>query len=155
MKGRIVSINVLQDGFDRIQFEIELDTVLNGIDVEDMDFELLDDSPNGNSIIRFVVDRIANTDDDDNSLSNIIPFQVAYAVSIHKSQGLEYDSVKIVISDDIDEMITHNIFYTAITRAREDLKIYWTPETEEKILSSIRPRNNTKDELLLKHYLEK
>ena len=154
LKGKIISINILKEGFERIQFEIELDTVLNEIDVENMDFDLLDNSPNGNSIIRFTVDRIANTDDDDNNLSNIIPFQVAYAVSIHKSQGLEYDSVKIVISDEIDEMITHNIFYTAITRAREDLKIYWTPETEEKILSSIKPKNNTKDELLLKHYLK-
>lgn len=30
---------------------------------------------------------------------------MAYAVSIHKSQGLKYDSVKIVIADDSEEMI--------------------------------------------------
>ena len=45
----------------------------------------------------------------------MVPFQIAYAVSIHKAQGLEYESVKVVITEDIDEMITHNIFYTAIT----------------------------------------
>lgn len=33
-------------------------------------------------------------------------------------------------------MITHNIFYTAITRARENLKVYWTPESQKKILDS-------------------
>lgn len=27
----------------------------------------------------------------------VIPFQLAYAISIHKAQGLEYKSVKIVI----------------------------------------------------------
>ena len=63
-------------------------------------------------------------EDDDNVSKNMMPFQIAYAVSIHKAQGLEYDSVKIIITDDIDELITHSIFYTAITRAREKLKIY-------------------------------
>lgn len=43
----------------------------------------------------------------------VVPFQVAYAVSIHKAQGLEYRSVKIVITNETEERITHNIFYTA------------------------------------------
>ncbi|WP_366123861.1 helicase C-terminal domain-containing protein [uncultured Campylobacter sp.] len=47
---------------------------------------------------------------------------MAYAISIHKSQGLEYDSVKIVITREIEENISHNIFYTAITRAKKYLK---------------------------------
>jgi ATP-dependent exoDNAse (exonuclease V) alpha subunit len=47
-------------------------------------------------------------------------------------------------------MITHNIFYTAITRAREQLKIYWTPETENKILKRLERKINGKDEALLK-----
>lgn len=74
-----------------------------------------------------------------------IPFQIAYAVSIHKSQGLEYDSVKIVISNEVEELISHNIFYTVITRAKRDLRIYWTPETEEKVLSSLKKRTFSKD----------
>ena len=75
------------------------------------------------------------------------------AVSIHKAQGLEYDSVKIVITDEVEELVTHNIFYTAITRAREKLKIYWTPEVEEKVINRIRPRDISKDVELLKNYL--
>ena len=63
---------------------------------------------------------------------------------------IEYDSVKIVITNEIDEMITHNIFYTAITRAKQKLKIYWSPEVLEKILSSLKPRNNSRDISLLK-----
>ena len=46
-----------------------------------------------------------------------------YAVSIHKSQGLEYDSVKIVIANDLEDVISHNVFYTAITRAKKQLHI--------------------------------
>lgn len=82
-----------------------------------------------------------------------MPFQIAYAVSIHKAQGLEYNSVKIVITDEVDELITHNIFYTAITRAQSKLRIYWTPEVEHKVLEHIRPRNIDSDVELLKNYL--
>lgn len=72
---------------------------------------------------------------------------------IHKAQGLEYDSVKIVITDEVEELVTHNIFYTAITRAREKLKIYWTPEVEEKVINRIKPRDISKDVELLRNYL--
>lgn len=85
-----------------------------------------------------------------NLVNSVVPFQVAYGVSIHKAQGLEYKSVKVVITDEVEEMISHNIFYTAITRAREKLKIYWTPETEHKILSGLEKRTNGKDAGLLK-----
>ena len=57
--------------------------------------------------------------------SGSVPFQVAYAVSIHKAQGLEYDSVKVVITDANEDDISHNIFYPAITRAREHPLIFW------------------------------
>lgn len=53
--------------------------------------------------------------------------------------------VKIVITDEVEELVTHNIFYTAITRAREKLKIYWTPEVEEKVINRIKPRDISKD----------
>ncbi|MDH5413768.1 MAG: ATP-dependent RecD-like DNA helicase [Flavobacteriaceae bacterium] len=148
LKGRIRKIEKLTD---EIKFDIELDKVINEFDAEFYDFKLLENSENGNSVIRFSVSKYQSTDeDDDNSVNSVVPFQVAYAVSIHKAQGLEYKSVKIVITDEIEEMITHNIFYTAITRAREKLKIYWTPETENKILKRLERKINGKDEALLK-----
>ena len=123
---------------------------VNELDVERYDFEFIGNSDNGNSVIRFSVNEIGNTDEDDNlSSESVVPFQVAYAVSIHKAQGLEYNSVKIVITDEVEERITHNIFYTAITRAKEKLKIYWTPETENKILSNLTIRNSRRDIALL------
>ena len=75
--------------------------------------------------------------------------EVAYAVSIHKAQGLEYDSVKIIISNEIEEQITHNIFYTAITRAKKKLKIYWSPETEKSVITRFKKKDNYKDAYLL------
>lgn len=147
LKGKIVGIQTFDD---KIQFDIEIDKVINQLDAEDYDLQLIGTSKNGNSIIRFFVNKYRSTDEDDDSSSEaVVPFQVAYAVSIHKAQGLEYSSVKIVITNEIEELITHNIFYTAITRAKEKLKIYWTPETEHNVLSSLQARNDRRDAALL------
>ena len=153
MKGKIVDFRLLEAGkvTERIQFDIEIEKPLMSLDNENVDFQVIGASDKGNSIIRFEVYKNKSTDDDDENVSkSIVPFQIAYAVSIHKAQGLEYDSVKIIITDDIDELITHNIFYTAITRAREKLKIYWTQAVEKKVLDRIKPKNNHQDVSLLK-----
>ncbi|MGZ3863543.1 MAG: ATP-dependent DNA helicase [Bacteroidia bacterium] len=148
LKGKIQRIEVLHD---KIKFDIEVDKVINELEAMDYEFELMDNTKSGNSVIRFSVNKYESTDeDDDGSSETLVPFQVAYAVSIHKAQGLEYKSVKIVVTDEIEEFITHNIFYTSITRAREKLKIYWTPETENKILKSLVRKVNGKDISLLK-----
>ena len=156
MKGRIEDFRLLEAGkvTERIQFDIEIDKPLMNLDDKDLDFQVIGVSEKGNSIIRFEVYKNKSTDEDDDSVSkNMVPFQIAYAVSIHKAQGLEYDSVKIIITDDIDELITHSIFYTAITRAREKLKIYWTQSVEKKVLDRIKPKNNHQDISLLKQEL--
>ena len=146
MKGRILAINVQED---KIQFNIELDIAITEWEAEGYDFVLIGDSDNGNSIISFWVNKYKSTDDDDESFDAVIPFQVSYAISIHKAQGLEYKSVKIVITNEVEEQITHNIFYTAITRAKEKLKIYWTPETEKKVLESLILKDYHRDAALL------
>ena len=143
------SIDIRPDE-QQIWFDIELEESINEIDAWSYDFELLGESESGKSIISFSVNRYRSTDeDDDDNDSTIIPFQVAYAVSIHKAQGLEYDSVKIVITNETEERITHNIFYTAITRAKNKLKIYWSPETEQSVLGRLEVRNLNKDAYLL------
>lgn len=146
MKGVIRDIKVEEK---RIWFAVELDMAITEWEAEGYDFTLIGISDTGNSIIGFWTDKYRSTDDDDDSTQAVIPFQVAYAVSIHKAQGLEYKSVKIVITSEVEELITHNIFYTAITRAKENLKIYWSPETEKKILEGLSLRNYHKDAALL------
>lgn len=137
MKGRIVDIQIIDRA---IQFDIEIDAVINEFDISGYAIELVGYSSTGKSIIRFSVNQFQNSDDDDDSdNSTVVPFQVAYAVSIHKAQGLEYDSVKIIITNESEERITHNIFYTAITRTKDKLSIYWSPETENAILKEMVP----------------
>lgn len=146
-KGRIVGIRPEEQ---QIWFNIELGESINEIDAWRYDFELIGESEAEKSIISFSVNKYWSTDeDDDNNDSTVVPFQVAYAVSIHKAQGLEYDSVKIVITNETEERITHNIFYTAITRAKDKLKIYWSPETEQSVLGRLEVKSSTKDAHLL------
>ena len=148
LKGKILGIEIFDD---KIQFDIEIDKSINEVNVMGYDdLELLGESENGKSIIRFFVNKLPNTDEDDDYSSAVVPFQIAYAVSIHKAQGLEYNSVKVVITNETEEKISHNIFYTAITRAKEKLKIYWTPETQKKILDNLEKKFNKKDVHLLK-----
>lgn len=154
MKARILDFIILDadEVTERIQFDVEIDRPLIDLDVDDFNFDIIGNATSGNSIIRFAVNKNKSTDDDDDGASKaIVPFQIAYAVSIHKAQGLEYDSVKIVITDEIDELITHSIFYTAITRARKKLKIYWTQAVEKKVLDRIKPINNHHDVALLRN----
>lgn len=156
MKGKITGIEILDKGqfTEHIQFDVLVDTLIDEDDAQWQDFDLLSNNGVDESEIRFVVNKLKNVDDDEEeNLRTELPFQIAYAVSIHKAQGLEYRSVKIVITDEIDELITHNIFYTAITRAREKLKIYWTPEVEHAVLERIKPKDVKKDVGILRKYL--
>ena len=148
MTGRIIDFQLLNEGkaTEGIQFDIEIDKPLIDMDTRNMDFTIIGNATNGNSIIRFVVNKNRTTDEDDESSSKaIVPFQIAYAVSIHKAQGLEYDSVKIVITDEIEELISHNVFYTAITRAKNNLKIYWTEKAQRYILEEMHQMYNKQD----------
>ena len=148
LKWTIIDIKVFDQ---KIQFDVEIDKTINELATLAYDLELLDQTESDRSLIRFFVNKLKSTDEDDDSWDSNVPFQVAYAVSMHKAQGLEYDSVKVVITDEIWEMITHSIFYTAITRAKVKLKIYWSPETESKVLSNLESKFNQKDIQLLKH----
>ena len=156
MKGIIRGIDILDSGTyeERIQFDVEVPKQIDESETGECDFELLE-SNEDKSVIRFCVHKKDSDDEDreDQGSMTIVPFQVAYAVSIHKAQGLEYESVKIVITDEVEELVTHSVFYTAITRARKSLKIYWTPEVEEKVLSRIKPRDMSKDVEILNYYL--
>lgn len=146
-KGKIFGIH---PGEQEIQFDIELEESINEIDAWEYGFELIGESEAGKSIISFTVSKYRSTDEDDEyNNSSVVPFQVAYAVSIHKAQGLEYDSVKIVITNETEERITHNIFYTAITRAKNKLKVYWSPETGQSVLERLEVKNSQKDAHLL------
>ena len=50
-------------------------------------------------------------------------FTLAYAVSVHKSQGSEYDNVILVMPSNMKRMLYNKLIYTAVTRAKKSLVI--------------------------------
>ena len=53
--------------------------------------------------------------------SNYHNFRLAYAISIHKSQGSEFDTVVIPIVKGYRKMLYQKLIYTAVTRAKKNL----------------------------------
>lgn len=49
---------------------------------------------------------------------------LAYAITIHKSQGSECEEIHVVLPDCALNMLTRRIFYTAVTRAKKRVYIY-------------------------------
>ncbi len=143
LKGQIVSI---KEDDKTLTFTLNVDSNINELDVQQFNggVTIISNNPDGTTNISLSVEKEFDSDTDETT-SKLVPFQIAYAVSIHKAQGLEYKNVKIVIDEGCDEMVSHDIFYTAITRATESLSIYWTPSTQQRVLKNIAKDDSLKD----------
>jgi hypothetical protein len=134
LKGRIIQIEKEEY---RISFTIDVEILLTEMDCQKDGLDFINVAGHSTRI-RFTVyaydSSEAEGDAETLRMESIIPFQLAYAVSIHKAQGLEYDSVKVIIPSNNSEKITHGVFYTAITRAKKKLKIYWSSETMKEVV---------------------
>lgn len=58
-------------------------------------------------------------------LSNL---DLAYALTVHKSQGSEYGAVVVALHGSAGLLLRRNLFYTAVTRARSFLCVLGSPE---------------------------
>ena len=50
--------------------------------------------------------------------------QLAYSITVHKSQGSEIDDVHVLLPEGCPNMLTRRILYTAITRAKQRVFLY-------------------------------
>lgn len=48
----------------------------------------------------------------------------AYAMTVHKSQGSEWQTVAVVFDEEHTRLITKEMFYTAVTRSKKNVQIY-------------------------------
>jgi exodeoxyribonuclease V alpha subunit len=55
------------------------------------------------------------------------PHETAWAMTVHKSQGSEFDSVVFVLPERESPLLTRELVYTAVTRARQGLLVYGAP----------------------------
>ena len=74
----------------------------------------------------------------------------AYAISIHKSQGSEFDHVILPISKTYNKMLYNKLIYTAVSRAKKSLVIVGS---KEAFLYSINNNYSINRKTSLKEYL--
>ena len=56
--------------------------------------------------------------------SRLPPHETAFAMTVHKSQGSEFDHTLMVLPGQITPVLTRELVYTAITRAKTKLTLY-------------------------------
>lgn len=60
--------------------------------------------------------------------SRLSAVQAVYAMTIHRSQGSQYDTVSVVLPGPQSSLLTRELLYTAITRARTHVRVIGTEE---------------------------
>ncbi|EMF4753202.1 ATP-binding domain-containing protein, partial [Yersinia enterocolitica] len=63
--------------------------------------------------------------------SRLPSHETAYAMTVHKSQGSEFEHTALVLPNTFMPVLTRELVYTAITRARQRLTLY----CNDKVLS--------------------
>lgn len=74
----------------------------------------------------------------DYTLEDLDNLELAYAITIHKSQGSEFKSVIIPMFDGYKLLQTRNLLYTAVTRAKENIVLVGDKNVMNNMI-----RNNT------------
>jgi exodeoxyribonuclease V alpha subunit len=79
---------------------------------------------------------------DDGSLRNValarLPeHESVFAMTIHKSQGSEFDHVAVVLPEQASPMLSRELLYTAVTRAKKRVSIF---ASEEALRACLAPR---------------
>ena len=73
-------------------------------------------------------------------LSNL---ELAYALTVHKAQGSEYDTILFPVLTSMMPMLTRNLFYTAISRAKKHVCLYGSKKAIDVAMhKELPPRNS-------------
>lgn len=62
--------------------------------------------------------------------SRLPEHETAWAMTVHKSQGSEFNHAALILPSQLSPVVTRELIYTAITRARKRLSLY----TDERVL---------------------
>ena len=78
--------------------------------------------------------------------------ETVFAMTVHKSQGSEFDEVLLVLPDTLSPVLTRELIYTAVTRARKKLTIFGRETVLEHAVSQkIRRRSGLAEQLEQTH----
>ncbi|MCP5004120.1 MAG: exodeoxyribonuclease V subunit alpha [Planctomycetes bacterium] len=81
---------------------------------------------------------------------NLPPHQPAFAMTVHKSQGSEFDNLLLILPEARNQLMTREILYTGITRARKFVGIYGTTEILNECIKGEVNRKSGLGERLIK-----
>jgi len=56
-------------------------------------------------------------------LSRLAEVTTAHAMTVHRAQGSQYDEVSVVLPEPGSRLLTRELFYTAVTRARHTVRV--------------------------------
>ena len=93
--------------------------------IADIDFQ------NNETIVEFEDGRICNY-----PRTEIAQLSLAYAITIHKSQGSEFDIVVIPVIAGAPMILTRNLIYTAVTRAKKMVVLVGEKKNLKKMISN-------------------
>ncbi len=68
--------------------------------------------------------------------------ETAFALTVHKSQGSEFERLLLILPERMSEALSRELLYTAITRARRQVEI-WSPESVFRQAVKSRTRRNS------------
>ena len=82
------------------------------------------------------------------SANRLKDYEPAFAITIHKSQGSEFDEVAVILSNRVNSVLSKEILYTAVTRARKNTLIIVNEDVLRKtILRSVSRRSGLKEKI--------
>lgn len=83
-----------------------------------------------------------------NDISRYGLLDLAYAITVHKSQGSQYNAVLLPMVSQYSRMLNNKLLYTAITRAKDMLYVIGETTT---FANSCKTNDSTKRETILNH----
>ena len=119
----------------------------------DMIWKTSDGSSNGTGIYNGDVGVIAGIDHEKETVTvdfegklvtylfeQLPELEPAFAMTVHKSQGSEYQAVILAMAAAAPQLLTRSVLYTAMTRAKELLVIVGSPEIMAQMVNNDRRR---------------
>jgi exodeoxyribonuclease V alpha subunit len=91
----------------------------------------------------------------DGTLKSCLPYRIprcetVYAMTIHKSQGSEFREVVVILPEEESRLLSRQLVYTAVTRAKESVQIVASKKILVYALQSDYPRHSGLSQMLAK-----
>jgi exodeoxyribonuclease V alpha subunit len=110
-----------------------------------------DEPQDGNGVFNGETGTVVDVDDASDSLqvqfdddrlvgydrASLEDLELAYALTVHKSQGSEYPVVILAVAPGSPQLLSRNLLYTAVTRARQKLLLISSRRVIGRMLANV------------------